>query len=224
MYSQDSQDRGIASPTSGTETKYTSKDLETMKTALAHFFKNENGDVRQPDLYVAETTYQRAVQKPGASPLEAFKQVAMATQHGQEMDKLHAHRGGLIYYVMNASQPGTKCDFPEKISRGFRAECLRARVYRKVEDIKETMEKNEAKEKKKKRNLSPPGTFMAPEPAGVQLEADAAAAAASADYTCGSKEEEAEEADDDGLAKTTSEMALDNEWVVIDDDQDFEIL
>lgn len=170
-----------------------------MICALAEFFRDDNGFCQLKQLRSSEETYMDAVKQPGVSPLKAFQDVVMTTSLAQEMDKLYANHGGLVYYLTN-TWPDVFGRFCGKLSPALWAECQKAKSLRKMEEIKKLMATNNLKEKVG--DLATKGR-QSTGAGGQGLEAETG--------QLGDKEG----VKNDGIAEAMAEMSLDEAWVVV---------
>lgn len=126
-------------------------DKEKLRDRLVHFFPDDESDEAKQEIESAEARFMHAVEHSDVSPYAAFKEVIRTTAFGEKMDTLHASRGGIDFYIMDAfRQFKIRTDEPvidrrEALSEELWIEAKNAAMRRKVQEIKNLMANNEAR-------------------------------------------------------------------------------
>lgn len=98
-------------------------------------------------LLSAQGVYMDAVRKPGASPVTAFRQAAMASPIAQELDSRRAHDGGLFAHLQFKLEHHFVCTrFGPGFSSDLKKDFGDARALRKIQDIKKLMPASQKKD------------------------------------------------------------------------------
>lgn len=179
-----------------------------MLTVLEEFFKDENGIKLQEQLQFATDSYLRAVEQPGISPLKAFQDAVMLSTFAQEIDKLYANDGGLIYYANNKIFGALALSSPKlseafvsprfsQFSHALIADILQAKSLRKMQEIKKVMMTSHLEDKAGGLGHE---TFQLTDAVGQGLEAEAEAEAKQSGGD--------EEVNEDGIAEVMAEVSL----------------